>query len=85
MVYHFDAECFYLLRGTYTDYGGMASYPSNSQAERTEHKVMLFKRKRGRGTYTPLRNTPHLTIYTDSCYTYFGLIATVVHTRKLLY
>ena len=56
----------------------------SSQAEMTEHKVVLFKRKRW-GAYRPLRNTPHLTIYTDSCYTYFGLIVTVVHTRKLLY
>ena len=56
----------------------------SSQAEMTEHEVMLFKRKWG--VYIrPLRNTPHLTIYTDSCYTYFKLIVTVVHTRKLLY
>ena len=56
----------------------------SSQAEMTEHEVVLFKRKGG-CTYRPLRNTPHLTIYTDSCYTYFELIVTVVHTRKLLY
>ena len=59
----------------------------SSQAETTEHKVVLFKRKRG-ATYRPLK-IPHflftLTIYTDSCYTYFELIVTVVHTRKLLY
>ena len=56
----------------------------SSQAETTEHKVMLYKIKWG--VYIiPLRNTPHLTIYIDSCYTYFKLIVTVVHTRKLLY
>ena len=27
LVYHFDVECSYLPRGTYTDYGGTASYP----------------------------------------------------------
>ena len=27
-VYHFDAECSYLLRGTRTEFGGMALYPS---------------------------------------------------------
>ena len=43
-----------------------------------------LKEKRG-CTYRPLRNTPHLTIYTDSCYTHFELIVTVVYTRKLLY
>ena len=47
-VYHSNAKCSYLLRGTYTDYGGMALHPSKqasknySQAEKTEHKVMLF-------------------------------------------
>ena len=56
----------------------------SSQAEMTEHKVMLYKIEQG--VYIrPLRNTPHLTIYIDSCYTYFKLIVTVVHTRKCLY
>ena len=47
-VYHSDAKCSYLLRGTYTDYGGMALYPSkqpsknDSQTEKTEHEVMLL-------------------------------------------
>ena len=45
-VYHFDAECSYLLRGTYTNYGGMAYTLQSSQAEMTEHEVVLFKRKR---------------------------------------
>ena len=50
----------------------------------TEDEVMLYKIKWG--VYIiPLRNTPHLTIYIDSCYTYFKLIVTVLHTRKLLY
>ena len=50
----------------------------------TEHKVVFYKIKWG--VYIrPLRNTPHLTIYIDSCYTYLKLIVTVVHTRKLLY
>ena len=48
-VYHSDAKCSYLpSRGTYTDYGGMALYPSkqpsknDSQLEKTEHEVMLL-------------------------------------------
>ena len=46
-VYHSDAKCSYLLRGTYTEYGGMALCPSkqpskgDSQPEKTEHEVML--------------------------------------------
>ena len=37
-VYHFDAECSYLPRGTYTKFGGMALHPSkqpsrNNRAE----------------------------------------------------
>ena len=55
----------------------------SSQAEMTEHEVVLLERKRG-GTHIPLRNTPLFTITTDSWYTYFELIVTVVHTRKLL-
>ena len=55
----------------------------SSQAEMTEHEVMLLKRKRG-GIYVPLGNTPLLTVTTDSWYTCFVLIVTVVHTRKLL-
>ena len=62
----------------------------SSQTKMTEHEVMLLKRKRG-DTYRPLRNTPLLTTITDSWYTYFELIVTVllivtvVHTRKLLW
>ena len=48
-VYHSDAKCSYLpSRGTYTDYGEMALYPSkqpgknDSQPEKTEHEVMLL-------------------------------------------
>ena len=82
-VYHFDMECSYLPRGTYIDFGGMAYALQSSQTETTEHEVMLFKRKGGY-TYRPLGNTPHLTIYIDSCYTYCKLIVTVVHTKKLL-
>ena len=56
----------------------------SSQARMTEHEVMLYKIKWG--VYIrPLRNTPHLIICIDSCYTFFKLIVTVVHTRKLLY
>ena len=57
-VYHSDAKCSYLLRGTYTDYGGMALYPSkqpiknDSQAETTEHEVMLLQ-SMGGCTYGP--------------------------------
>ena len=46
-VYHSDMKRSYLPRGTYTDYGGMALYPSkqpsksDSQPEKTEHEVML--------------------------------------------
>ena len=54
----------------------------SSKAEMTEHEVMLLERKRG--VHIPLRNTPLLTITTDSWYTYFELIVMVVHTRKLL-
>ena len=46
-VYHFNAECSYLLRGTYIDFGVMVYALQSSQAEITEHEVMLFKRKRG--------------------------------------
>ena len=31
-VYHFNAECSYLQRGTYTNFGGMALYPSKQQS-----------------------------------------------------
>ena len=47
-VYYSDMKCSYLPRGTYTDYGGMVLYPSkqpsksDSQPEKTEHKVMLL-------------------------------------------
>ena len=54
----------------------------SSQAEMTEHEVVLLARKRE--IHRPLRNTPLLTITTDSWYTYFELIVIVVHTRKLL-
>ena len=49
-VYHPNAKCSYLLRGTYTDSGGMALYPSkklsknDSQVEMTEHEVVLLQR-----------------------------------------
>ena len=49
-VYHPDVKCSYLPRGTYTNYGGMALYPSkqpsknDSQTEMTEHEVMLLQR-----------------------------------------
>ena len=46
-VYHFDAECPYLPRGTYITFGGMAYILQSSQAETTEHEVMLFKEKGG--------------------------------------
>ena len=48
----------------------------SSQAEMTEHEVMLLKRKRGVHIY-PLGNTPLFAITTDSWYTYFELIVTV--------
>ena len=47
-VYHSNTKCSYLPRGTYTDYGGMALYPSkqpsknDSQAETTDHEVVLL-------------------------------------------
>ena len=44
---------------------------------------MLYKINGGCTQY-PYEVPPHLTIYIDSCYTYFKLIVTVVHTRKLL-
>ena len=55
----------------------------SSQTEMTGHEVMLLKEKGG-DTYIPLGNTPLLTITTVSWYTYFELIVTIVHTRKLL-
>ena len=88
-VYHSDAKCSYLLRGTYTDYGGIALYPSkqpskpDSLAETTGHKVMLLQ-KMGGVHMDPLK-TLCMTINTDSLYTYSKLIMTVVHMRKLLY
>ena len=88
-VYHSDVKCSYLPRGTYTDYGGMALYPSkqpsknDSQVEMTEHEVMLLQRMGG--VHTDPLKTIHLTINTDSHYTYSKLIMTVVHRRKLLY
>ena len=63
---------------------GWLSTLQSSQAEMTEQEVVLYEIKWG--VYIrPLTNTPHLTIYTDSCYTYFKLIVTVIHTRKPLY
>ena len=88
-VYHSDVKCSNLLRGTYTNYGGMALYPSkqpsknDSQAEMTEHKVMLLQRMGG--VHTDPLKTIHLTINIDSHYTYSKLVMMVVHTRKLLY
>ena len=61
-VYHSDVKCSYLPRGTYTDYGGMALYPSkqpsknDSQAEMTEHEVMLLQRMGGCVHTDPLKN-----------------------------
>ena len=87
-VYHSNVKCSYLLRGTYTDYGGIALYPSkqpnknDSQAEMTEHEAMLLQRIGG--VHTDPLKTLHLTINTNSCYTYSKLVMTVVHTRKLL-
>ena len=34
-VYHSDMKCSYLRRGTYTDYGGMALYPSKQPSKNT--------------------------------------------------
>ena len=63
---------------------GWLSTLQSSQVEMTGHKVVLYKIKWG--VYIrPLTNTPHLTIYIDSRYTYFKLIVTVVHTSKPLY
>ena len=79
-------KCSYLPRGTYTDYGGMALYPSkqpsknDSQVEMTEHEVMLLQRMGG-VHMDPLK-TLHLTINTDSHYTYFKLVMTIVHMRN---
>ena len=56
----------------------------DSQVGLTEHEVMLLQRMGGDVHTDPLK-TLHLTINTDCCYTYFKLIVTVVHTRKLLY
>ena len=89
-VYHSDMKCSYLPRGTYTNYVGMALYPSkqpsknNSQVEMTEHEVMLLQRMGG-GVHTYPLKALHLTINTYSHYTYSKLIMTDVHTRKLLY
>ena len=68
------------------NYGGMALYPSKQpRLGMTEHEAMLLKRKRV--VYMrPLRNTPHVDYLLQIvCYTYFKLIVTDVHTRKLLY
>ena len=34
LVCHFDVECSYLPRGTYTNYEGMASYPSKQPSRK---------------------------------------------------
>ena len=58
-VYHFDMKCSYLPRGTYTDYEGMALYPSkqpsknDSQTEMTEQEVVLLQRIGGVYIQTP--------------------------------
>ena len=52
MVYHFDTECSYLLRGTYSNYGGMALYTLKQPSLKTEHEVVLLKEKGGH-MYTP--------------------------------
>ena len=89
-VYHSNAKCSYLpSRGNYTDYGGMALYPSSSQAKMTAKKKRQSMRscsfKEWEGcTYRPPK-TILFTINTDSHYTYSKLIMTVVHMRKLLY
>ena len=62
---------------------GFIPFKAAKQKQQSTRSCSL--KEKGGCTYRPLRNTPHLTIYTDSCYTYFKLIVTVVHTRKLLY
>ena len=58
-VYHSDTKCSYLPRGTYTDYRGIALYPSkqpstnDTQAETTEHEAMLLQRMGGLYIWTP--------------------------------
>ena len=58
-VCHSNVKCSNLPRGTYTDYGGMALYPSkqpsknDSQAETTEHEVVLLQRMGGLYIWTP--------------------------------
>ena len=60
-VYLSHVKCSYLPRGTYTDYGGMALYPSkqpgkkDSQVKNTEQEVMLLQRMGGVHT-DPLKN-----------------------------
>ena len=62
-VYHSDAKCSYLpSRGTYTDNGGMALYPSKQPSkndtlpEKTEHKVVLLQRMGGCVYTDPLKH-----------------------------
>ena len=53
MVYHYDAECSYLPRGTYTDYGGMALYPLKQPSLNDRAQGCAPQRKRGGYMYTP--------------------------------
>ena len=66
MVYHYDAECSYLPRCTYSNYGGMALYLLKQPSLNDRAQGHVPQRKKG-DTHIPLGNTLLLTITTDSC------------------
>ena len=80
LVYHLNVECSCPPRGTYTDYRGVALYPSEQPDYKQQCRRSCFL-KQG-GIHGPLKNTPPSTITADNWYTYFELIVTVIDTRK---
>ena len=52
--------------------------PFKAAKQKWQSMRLCSLKEKGGCTCRPLRNIPHLTIYTDSCYTHFKLIVTVV-------
>ena len=51
MVYHYNVECSYLLRGTYTNYGGTALYPLKAAKFKQQSMRSCSLKKRGVHVY----------------------------------
>ena len=79
--YHLDVECSCPLRGTYTNYKGVALFPSE-QPDYKRQCSRLCSLKQG-GIHGPLRNTPPLTITADSWCTYFGTDSDSCRYKKI--